>query len=402
VSYVGETDCASATQMPCNSGVLKKAISAVNDGVLDIDVPAVKVSGTATLKGGALPASEAAELLFGASATTGQLTGGSATYNLVLLPNTYDVTYLPVVTCETATTMPCNTGVLKKAAVLMIDGVLDLDIPVVQVTGKLTVKGGALPASESARLSFGAAHTTLLNLGAPNYSILLLPGTYDVSYDGSSSCNGATASVLPCNSGVVKSAVALSTSGVLDVDVQPVTVSGTVTLKGAALPTGEQAHVTFSGTTVGPAKSATLGAQSTYTMTLLQGTYDVTYNGDPSGCTGVAAPQFPCLDGPLKQAVALTNNGVLDLDIPAISVSGNVTLAGQTLPTQPDDRGAIEFGHSGGIGTSAQLGTSGPGNYHVTLLPGNYVVQLRANGAACSGSNSPGVSCNDEILAGCP
>ena len=81
----------------------------------------------------------------------------------------------------------------------------------------------------------------------------------------------------------------------------------------------------------------------------------------------------------------LSSDGVLDVDIRAVTVSGTATLNGQPLPTTTTDRGSLRFTRAaGGGGATYSFGTSGAGTYRVRLLQGTYNVDYVANPGLCA------------------
>ncbi len=209
-------------------------------------------------------------------------------------------------------------------------------------------------------------------------------------------CDGAAAPGIPCVSGPIKTAVALSASGVLDVDLPAVKVSGDVKLAGAALPAqpGARGSVAFTladgGTVALPL--GTTGAKS-YALTLLKGTYAVGYRANTALCDGVTAPEMPCADGPLRAPLPLAGDGVLDLEIDRVKVSGDVKLAGGPLPDEAKERGRLAFSLQGGGLVEIPLGASGAVKYALTLLPGTYHMALDADAGLCAAGASPKVPC---------
>jgi hypothetical protein len=201
------------------------------------------------------------------------------------------------------------------------------------------------------------------------------------------------------------------TDGVLDAALRRVQVSGSVTLKGAAMPTttASRGTLTFSTTGGGAASSASFGTTGnvTYGLSLWPGTYDISFGANVALCTGVApAPALPCTGGSLRAAVSVATDGVLDLDVPAVTVSGTVTLNGAALPTETVTRGSVGIGRvaaEGGSGVAFSLGTNTAATYTATLMPGHYLFHHVANPGLCgAGRPIPMVPCASQVAVGCP
>ena len=175
------------------------------------------------------------------------------------------------------------------------------------------------------------------------------------------------------------------TDGVLDASLRRVQVSGKVTLKGAAMPTATASRGTLTFSLPGgggAASTASFGTTGnvTYGLSLWPGTNDVLLGANAALCTGVApAPALPCT-GEWCACRSLTTDGVLDVDVPAVTVSGTVTFNGAALPTETLTRGSVGIGRvsaEGGAGVSFSLGTTSAATYTATLMPGSLSVPSR-------------------------
>jgi hypothetical protein len=387
----------------------------------------VSVSGNVTLNGAVLPdqTSSRGQITFRGSTGVASLsvdlgTTGAKSYSVRLPPGTYDVSYGGVGgSCSTTSTsaMPCGSGTLVRGVGLTADGNLDLNIPVVTVTGRVTLKGATVPDQTRSRgsLTFrgttdttiGATTSAFASTGDVTYKLNLIPGTYDVVYSGDPIGCTQTASLpaIPCNSGAVKQNVALTTSGVLDVDVPMVKVAGAVTLNGAPMPdaTVSRGSLSFAapgGSAISTASFGSTGSP-TYAVALIPGSYGVSLAANANLCGPTLTPQVPCLGGVLMPAIALTADGVLNLDIHAVAVTGSVTLNGQPLPAASGSRGGVTFTSTTGSGggTYAMLGTSGAATYRVTMLAGTYDVDYAANQTLCGGTITPALPCTGGPIA---
>jgi hypothetical protein len=399
--------------VPCGSGTLRQALELTADGVLDLDIPAVTVTGSVTLGGTELPAASAARGMLGfvgegLSATSPSLAdSGPATYSLRLLPGEYAVSFLGnSALCDDAPTspVPCNAGVILEGANLVADGVLNVELDAVTISGSVTLEGGAMPDEDAARgfLSFvssaGLAVATgdFGQSGPVTYEITLLAGSYDVRLARSSAyCKDAETHPIPCNGGLLMSDVSLTASGVLDVDLPVVTVAGTVTLNGTEFPPaiGDRGRLVFVTEETDVAMTPALGTSgpATYDIAIFPGTYDIQYL-QGTACTGTSAPGVPCMSGYLLQDVPLEANGVRDVDVEVIRVTGNVTLNGATLPDEATSRGHVVFTLADGGLLELPLGTGGALSYEASLLPGTYAIGFVANSMLCA-EGAPRMPC---------
>jgi hypothetical protein len=234
-----------------------------------------------------------------------------------------------------------NAGCMGQA--IMNGGALDLDIKSIKISGNVTLNGAPLPAMRAGALSFNDAHSHSVLVALPasgTYAVELAPGTYDVHYTPSNAC--AQDSMLPCSGGLLKSGVALMSSGALDLDIQAVSVTGAITLNGQPLPEGvPRGQILFVAGAGQPARGAiNASGAGKYGTSLAPGTYDVVYVPMQSCASG--SSMLPCNGGILMSGVSLQSSGALDLDIKSVAVMGRVTLDGQAMPAGP--RGAISFG----------------------------------------------------------
>ena len=401
-----------------------EGISLTSDGVLDLDLTAVVVTGTVSLNGGVWPEGVGSrgfvvfyELGLGAIATVPLEVSGAATYDVSLPPGSYDVRYVgnpSACTGSELTGVPCNGAVLLREVSLTTDGVLDLDVPSIHVTGSVRLRGGAFPDASAQRGAVvfrseenGVVQTGNLDVaGAVAYDVTLVPGTYDVDFVGNSAlCFGETAPPVPCNIATIHRGVSLTSSGVLDLDLDAVVVNGFVTLNGAPLPdeTAERGQIAVVDSDGRHVTVATLGSTgaAAYSATVVPGTYDIYFVGNASLCSRETAPRMPCNSGVVLSGVSLSSNGVLDIDLSSVSVTGMLTLRGSELPAEEDSRGSLTFTRDdGGSVTTRSMGSTGPAAYAVALLPGRYDIHFAANPALCGRETLPTVPCVGGLLFG--
>jgi hypothetical protein len=399
--------------VPCGSAVLLHAIELTADKVLDIDVPAVTVSGAITLDGKILPDAEMERGQVwlngdGAEAYTTVGATGPGAYSLRVVPGTYDVTFAgsAALCASSPTGMPCNAAIVKSGAAID-DGTLDLDLHGVTITGSVTVNGQTMPDATQSRggIYFVPAQGQWANThlfeatGPATYEITLFPGVYDILYLGNPqlcSLKGSAPS-LPCNTALLASSVDLTQGGVHDLDLKPITLSGNLTLNGQPFPAGVVAPVEIDfaqgENAIFSARFDVTGGNVSYALTLVPGSYDLTYLANLSACGRAPALGLPCNNGKLAQNLVLDTSRVLDIDIPGVRITGNVTVNGAPMRDESGVRGYIMFAGSDGTTLSTALQPTGAASYAVTLLPGSYDLAFSGNDALCAGGATPGVPC---------
>jgi hypothetical protein len=390
--------CAPTREWPCVRHRLKTAATLSADGVLDLDVKTAKVSGQITVNGTTFPAAGAFAIAFTdatfpigdapgtATAAIDQGTDG-AKYAATLAPGRYTVSFVPPYSCTAKSTVPCSGGVLKAGASVTSSGVLDLDVPMVIVKGAVTLNGAAMPKTSSlGAITFGRdAQSTIaatsVNLDANgSYSIPLFSDVYDVAYSGVA--NADSTSPLPRNGGKLKAGVALTHSGTLDLDLPTASVQGKVTVNGAALPaSGATGSIVFSGHGSTPVSAAI--AEGSYKINVLAGAYDVLFQGSGNACTGTTTGALPCNGGRLESLTLAKGKGVLDVDVPAFTLTGNVTVAKAALGDT--DSAYLTFIETGAAAAGA-LSVPTTGSYEVSLFGGTMTSDSAAEAATRTGA----------------
>jgi hypothetical protein len=412
--------------VPCNYGPVLKGVSLTSDGALDVDVPTVHVQGTVAVNGQAMPSAngDRGQLEFdldggGSAYTKGFGASGPGSYQMTLLSGSYSVRWSGSSSlCESGagSPVPCNDGPVLKGVSLTSDGALDVDVPTVHVQGSVAINGQPMPGASGDRGSIefdldggGSATTKSFGpSGAASYQITLLSGSYSLHWDGSSSlCDADTPSPVPCNDGPVMKNVSLTSDGALDVNVPAVHVEGSVRINGQAMPNadGNRGSLEFEldGGSSGYTKDFASTGAASYQLTLLAGGYTVSWDGNSSLCDAETPSPVPCNYGPVLENLALMSDGALDVDVPTVTVNGNLTLDGQPLPPADTDRGNLDFSLvNGGSAASRSFLGSGPTSYQVTLLAGRYVVSHRSSSDLCAPGSPLGIPCLDQVLAGCP
>jgi hypothetical protein len=375
-----------------------------SDGTLDVNLRSIHVSGAVTQNGAVLPDSTSSRgsivfvdkhTLSQASADLG--TSGAGHYDLILAPGKYDVRFAANQSlCNRPTNLlPCVDGLLESAVALSASGALDLDLPTVLVQGSVTVNGAAIPATyqPSGGLSFhlqnGGAFSTVGGAGLASYRVVLLKGSYEVDLAAPQNC--ASGNPLPCISGPLKTGLSLTSDGQLNLDIPTAKVSGNVQVNGQPVASAHSGLGAVLFQLTGGGVAATddtnpAGGLLPYQLTLLRGTYDVKYAPRNNDCTA----GVPCIGGSLNKGVSLQSDGTLDVNIPAITVQGNVTINGQPV-VDASESGSLLFRNADqGSVLTASTGPKKLSQYKLALLPSSYVVEYASQSAGCNNPAAKG------------
>jgi len=381
-----DSKCTGGTQPECMNRV-----PFATSGSYDVDAKVIQVSGKLTKNGAAVPdGTYRGNLVFenkagGSRAMQSFKDTGDATYQGSLFSGTYDVYYQPSSYCQsTGSVMPCQRVLIQKDVPLTVSGALDFDVKTVQVSGKLTKNGAAVPdGSYRGNMVFenkaggSRAMASFKDTGDATYQGEVFVGTYDVIYNRSSYCS--TGGVLPCGSLRLRSGLAVTTSGALDFDLKTINVSGKLTKNGATVPNGSyRGNLTFEqadGNAIGMQTFKDSG-EATYQGELFSGTYDVVYT--PSYYCSTTSP-IPCQRLRIRKGVTLNQSGSLDFDVKTVQVSGKLTKNGSTMP-DGSNRGSMTFAlKDGGAMTMPAFKDTGDATYQGELFSGTYDVSYQAS-----------------------
>ncbi|MBI3074468.1 MAG: hypothetical protein HYY84_20340 [Deltaproteobacteria bacterium] len=382
-------DPANGCETPC------APVAIATSGNLDFDLKVVNVTGRVTLAGFRLPdGTPRGTLRFLLAGTTIPVdvdlpTTGEATYNVNLFAGAYRITYERATDCRVGAP-PCGIQELRRAIPLNANGVLNLDIAGdVVVSGEVTVNGQAISArtggGNRGSIAFSPAEATgtrvteLLGAsGRATYSARLLPGVYDVSIVGPSTCDPAQDPV-PCHASVRLRRFAVATSGNLNIDLPVVTVAGRVTLNGATMPNGPsgwpRGNLLIANTDGIGGPTVDLGPrdEATYRARIYKGVQSFVV----SKFTQCDAGPLPCQTREAVRDIRIDTDGRLDLDLRVARVSGVVTVNGAPVANAAGNpsRGRVEFRDATGLAT-ATLARTGPAAYSAPLYEGRYDVAI--------------------------
>jgi hypothetical protein len=369
------------------------------DGTFTFDARTLDVLGTIQVNGEDMPNSNLVtrrgSVVFRERRTASEYalsvgTSSSAKYSGLLFAGDYDIAF--VTTAETALVgLPVNqTARLAQGVELVNDVTLDYDVHPETVSGTVSMGGGPMPdsAGVTSRGSVifrssrsGEEHPfTLAATGAATFSGLVFRDAYNVELRTTDDPDLVT---LPINQAVELGRNVSVTGGAsLDYDVRVVTVSGTISVDGGAMPDSpltsrrgqvffrDAATSSFSAVNVGPT------GPGTYTARLFASTYEVVFKATPDMNVVGLPPNRRVV---LGQRVSVEADATLSHDVRPIHVTGTLTANGDALGDSPSavSRGNVIFRDLASAEKySSPLSAAGPASFSTFLFAGAYGVTL--------------------------
>jgi hypothetical protein len=250
--------------------------------VLDIDVPTTALAGAFTLAGVAGDAATTGDAaLFltnvrGDVVPLGNLASGA--YTATAVPGSYSIIYTNLE--PGGAELPINTSAVLGTVDIPVGGevALDIDVPVIELTGGITIDGLAPPVmGDGGRILLDDAGTgapfVIADTGDATFMATVVPGDYDIRYAAE-----PPTIVAPTNGDVVIASVSLTETSAIDLDVPVADTSGAITIDGAAVPASIDAELRHTDAGVpGSTGLVTSVADGSYTGRLVPMRYVVRY-----------------------------------------------------------------------------------------------------------------------------
>src|SRR6478736_3047562 len=265
-------------------------IPASGPTVLNVDVTTGLVSVTVTIENKVPDANRAGDMYLRDVITNEYIALGTVsqgTNSLRVSPGTYDVIY-------SAGGAPGNKlANVKQGIVVSASGMtqVNVDVPLVNVTGELTIDGSTFSPEPGSVWLRGAAgdEVKLGDLSKRPYGVSIVPGTYDVYYTAGVPQGGSSA---PRNSSAkIRSGVVITANMKLDVHVPHAVATGKLTLAGAVAASGS-GRLTLRDQEGASTQLAYL-ANGSYGADLVPGRYDVYFEPEPSDSMNPTNPLAP-------------------------------------------------------------------------------------------------------------
>ncbi|HET9931030.1 MAG TPA: hypothetical protein VFQ35_10095 [Polyangiaceae bacterium] len=333
---------------------------------LDLEAKLVQVSVTASLNGGPFGSSKYATLaLKNGHGTQAIGDAAEAPLSIVVAAGSYDLIYDGSRAYGSA---PRNSGAKLQTVVTgASDTALNVDIRSVVLSGRVrrggtAVSGSALGVVAGTLTSAALGQVPLAVNDAGEYSVHVLPGTYDFETTGTS----VTGLVVPPG-----------TNTQIDIDLPEAptysaTVQGSVKFNGQPV-LGGWGFVFYE--TASEVERSIAGSGPGYSLSMLPGTYDIFYGAQRDN-----SPETLLLPrnsrAPLQRGVRVKSSATttLDLDAPVGVLRGKFTIGGAPLP---DVSGDGSLWVRGASGDEVQLASNYDGDYSFPLIAGDYDVYFK-------------------------
>lgn len=344
---------------------------------LPVTVSMVDLRGNITFNGAAPPNSqyENGTLALVDAATGDEVPLGDTrdgSFHVKVIPGSYRVHYRRKVAESLA---PVNTNAGFQTVVVAEgepEQTIDLDVPVAILSGAITLDGQTPPNSiyENGRIVLrNTATDEEVVLGETidgQYEVPVVEGQYQVIYQ-----RRQGGQQVPINRAALLGELAVGRGAqVHDVDVVTAVVTGNITVEGQDPPSdpGDDGLVLLRNPETGD--EALLGntAVGSYTQRVVQGTYDVYYRQETSS-GGVPVNT----NARLMSAVPIQGGAGLDVDVPMVTVSADITVGGQAPPDSVYDDGVIYL-RNAQTGDSVLLGNTRLAALERPVVPGTYDV----------------------------
>jgi len=377
--------------------------------ILSVDPSVMPISGLLLWDGAAIPASSDNRWEFVFENTEGRVrtvprdasAGATNTYAIPMAWGTHDVFFRWTSTASPASSAwpdPIHGLVPVATAVPPGAGALDVTPDPARVTGLLLWDGAPIPAGADNQWEFLFVDVATENeLTVPRdagsgpvstYDIPMVPGTYDVYFTWTETAAPGTAGWPDPVFGRIPVATSFtvgSTGAALNVDIDPVRVTGLLQWDGAAIPasSGNQWDLVFEPIGGGPAlsvpRSASDGPVSTYDVPMLPGSYDVHFAWVQSSASGTTSWPDPIF-GNLEVATAFTvpaGGGSLNITPDPVRVTGLLSWDGAPIPQSGSNTWRVTFTNPANdqlLWIPRDASDGDVSTFDVPMLPGTYEV----------------------------
>jgi hypothetical protein len=381
---------------PRNDGAVLRSLDITGSlEVLNVEISSAPLTGAYLINTVPAPVSEYNDAnIFLESDEGGTVALGNThdqTFAMRVIPGDYALIYAH----ETGAEVPQNQRGRFDEVSVPVDGTTkDVDIPMVDLSGALTINTAPAPASEYddgivTLIGLDSSDTLLLaNTHDQGYAVKLLPGSYRVHY--ASETSGGT---VPQNTSVVLDELVVDSDATnVDIDIPAVSLSGSFTVAGGAPPDSvyEDGRIYLRSISspdadAGASPDAVLLGNTRdggYTAIVVPGEYEAFYTQETGG------EVVPSNQNASLGLVTVAGGMTLDLDVPVVALSGEFALSDGPVPMSAIDGGQLYLRAL--AGDSVLLGDSFANSFAVKLVAGTYGVYYRSEASVTMPENDNG------------
>ncbi len=289
-------------------------------------------------------------------------------YSVIVPEGVYDITY---VSENRDGVTPENPHIVLQSSVQFgPGGTLDINVPSASINGNLTISGESLSLDGyndfelRLRPENGGSEVLIeLQGNDATYKTIVVPGVYDLIYESTS----VSSSVPLAPPTVIMEDVHITNDGTLHIDIPSVDIAGDFTVNGEPTPKTVYDDGFILLRRAGGDETILIGRtrEQAYFASVVPGTYDLIYRSDDRG---IRMPHNT--EVVLENAVDVSG-GTLDIDIPAVEITGDFRLNGHPFPGSPFDRAIISV-LDRNTGSLTPIGKTNEPGYWTVLVPGEY------------------------------
>lgn len=331
---------AQGSQVPANQRATVMSDVVVTGNLpLVVDVSAVDARTSFTHNGSPFPQSQYVRAEFYLVDATGDEVFIGNSYDgpdtISVIGGIYDVEYRHI----QGGTIPLNSKTVVASALdLTSGGAVAVDVPSFTLDINATLNGQSFPVSEyedgvlELRDPVNGSFSMLGNTHSPFAGLVVIPGTYDITY------SHETGNDVPLNMrGVVESGYALAGNQQLDLDVVAHSITLDLTVDGDAFPLSQYdyADILLAGDTTGDEIVASSTISQDEPVLVLPGIYDIIY--DCHQCVEIPFNNYATI----LDDYEIIADGIIAQDISTVRLETTATLNGNPFPQSIYESGVI-------------------------------------------------------------
>lgn len=327
---------------------------------------------------------------------------GQGEYGAKIYKGTYSISFIPNSSSSQNVLPDLN---VKLEDNVVVNGVTskNYNLETAQISGRINLNGETMPDNTleynedqsrggvtlKNRGSGDDIYVSIKASGTATYNAKVFKGSYDVMFSPNSS---SYQDVLPDLNLKLEKEVVVESTVIKNYNLETAQISGIVSLNGNTMPNNTKEYneeqsrggLTFKNKESGDTYYVSMGSsgEASFSVKLFKGTYDVSLTPNSQSFQNV----LPDIELFLDSRVDVTSVVTRNYSLKTVVVSGEVTLNGNTMPSNTEEgyehesRGSLIFTNKSTSDTRyISIGNSGKALYNVTLFEGSYDVGFAPN-----------------------